>query len=424
MNAQAVALAADSAVTFGSKIKNTANKIFALSKFEPVGVMIYNNADYLGLPWETVIKAYRSVLGKRSFGTVKEYAADFLGYVCTDLAIRGAIRDEKRVQAFVSRVFVLIREDAMRQIAKEIAETGAVSKERIRELLRESIKEHDAENRKKSSVDEHDAQFSPLHITAAIDAVFGQLPLEDEDRTLLADLAAFVLRHRQFADFSGLVVAGFGRDQLFPALESYIVKTMADESVITESDLSLSITVTDKAYIVPFAQSEVVATIMDGVDPRYQQLVDELITEILREYPEEVLKEATSLSKEERVLLLDKFRASTATVADEHLSRLHAIRQQNFSGPITAVVRALPKDELAAMAETFVNLTSFKRKISLDRETVGGPIDVAVISRGDGLVWIKRKHYFDPRLNPHFFDLYYSKERYVQEHNQENASDR
>jgi hypothetical protein len=63
------------------------------------------------------------------------------------------------------------------------------------------------------------------------------------------------------------------------------------------------------------------------------------------------------------------------------------------------------------MAEALVNLTSFKRKISLEAETVGGPIDVAVISKGDGLVWIKRKHYFEPKLNPQFFDLYYWRER-------------
>ncbi len=40
-------------------------------------------------------------------------------------------------------------------------------------------------------------------------------------------------------------------------------------------------------------------------------------------------------------------------------------------------------------------------------ETVGGPIDVVVISKGDGFVWIKRKHYFKPELNPHFFSNYY-----------------
>jgi hypothetical protein len=28
---------------------------------------------------------------------------------------------------------------------------------------------------------------------------------------------------------------------------------------------------------------------------------------------------------------------------------------------------------------------------------------VAVISKNDGFIWIKRKHYFDPKLNPRFF---------------------
>ena len=64
-------------------------------------------------------------------------------------------------------------------------------------------------------------------------------------------------------------------------------------------------------------------------------------------------------------------------------------------------------DELAAMAESLVTLTSFKRRISMEKETVGGPVDVAVISKGDGFIWIKRKHYFDPRLNPGFIAKYY-----------------
>ena len=47
-----------------------------------------------------------------------------------------------------------------------------------------------------------------------------------------------------------------------------------------------------------------------------------------------------------------------------------------------------------------VSLTALKRRVSLEEETVGGPIDVAVVvSKGDGLIWIRRKHYFDPALN-------------------------
>lgn len=41
------------------------------------------------------------------------------------------------------------------------------------------------------------------------------------------------------------------------------------------------------------------------------------------------------------------------------------------------------------MAESLVNLSAFKLKISDSYETVGGPIDVAIISKTDGFVWIK-----------------------------------
>jgi hypothetical protein len=54
-----------------------------------------------------------------------------------------------------------------------------------------------------------------------------------------------------------------------------------------------------------------------------------------------------------------------------------------------------------------VSLTSFKQKVSMDTETVGGAVDVAVISKGDGFIWIKRKHYFKPELNARFFANYF-----------------
>jgi hypothetical protein len=61
------------------------------------------------------------------------------------------------------------------------------------------------------------------------------------------------------------------------------------------------------------------------------------------------------------------------------------------------------------MAESLVSLTSFKRKVSTQTETVGGPVDVAVISKGDGFVWMHRKHYFKSEYNPQFKANYYMK---------------
>lgn len=76
--------------------------------------------------------------------------------------------------------------------------------------------------------------------------------------------------------------------------------------------------------------------------------------------------------------------------------------------PVVSTVLSLPKNELAEMAETLVNLTSFRQRVSPDAETVGGPVDVAVISRGDGFIWIKRKHYFQAELNHQFFNNYFN----------------
>jgi hypothetical protein len=89
------------------------------------------------------------------------------------------------------------------------------------------------------------------------------------------------------------------------------------------------------------------------------------------------------------------------------IKNLDTLRRENYTNSIINIVSVLPKDELAAMAESLVNLTSFKRRVSSEEETVGGPIDVAVISKDDGFIWIKRKHYFDPELNHQFFSNYY-----------------
>jgi hypothetical protein len=67
------------------------------------------------------------------------------------------------------------------------------------------------------------------------------------------------------------------------------------------------------------------------------------------------------------------------------------------------MILLMPKQELAFLAQELINLTSVKRKFSSGIESVGGPIDVAVISRIDGFVWVRRKHYFEPNLNPRYF---------------------
>lgn len=97
-------------------------------------------------------------------------------------------------------------------------------------------------------------------------------------------------------------------------------------------------------------------------------------------------------------------RDQSGTAITAMLEKLKRHRYENHYAPIHAALVHLPKDELSNVAESLVNLNSFQKKVSMDDETVGGPIDVAVISKGDGLIWIKRKHYFSRELNEHYFN--------------------
>ena len=91
---------------------------------------------------------------------------------------------------------------------------------------------------------------------------------------------------------------------------------------------------------------------------------------------------------------------------DGALRALDHKKTTDYIMPVLQATGFLNKAELAAMAETLVNLVSFRKQVTMEAETVGGPIDVAVISKGDGFVWIKRKHYFPAELNHQFFANY------------------
>lgn len=65
---------------------------------------------------------------------------------------------------------------------------------------------------------------------------------------------------------------------------------------------------------------------------------------------------------------------------------------ERHEGPFMSAVAALPRQDLAKMAEALVSLTAFVMRMSVDQhETVAEPIDVAILSKGDGFLWGKHK---------------------------------
>jgi hypothetical protein len=122
---------------------------------------------------------------------------------------------------------------------------------------------------------------------------------------------------------------------------------------------------------------------------------------------EEVLREHTHLSTDEREVASAMLRRRINEGIEDFRKESLEFSTEEFRIPVLEVLRTAPKETLADLAESLVSITSLRLRVSGDAETVGGPVDVALISKGDGFIWVKRKHYFDAELNPHFTRNYF-----------------
>jgi hypothetical protein len=416
MNEEAIALAADSAVS-GPKIFTSANKIFALSKYHPVGVMVFASAQFLNVPWETIIKQYRRELGDRAFPTLEDHAEHFLGYFNGPSKLFPPDAQERSMVTVTEALCRAVLLDADPRLEERAAGgeeiTNVIVVEEIERSISEQFERWKAAGRRSEVPKQYRSTIRSKYgsqIDETISRVTDSAGLSDQAKKLLAravpwylDCSDFLWRN-QFN--SGIVIAGFGADDVFPRLQRFQFQTIAANRLKFERAEDTQVGHDNPAIINAFAQDREVRTFMDGVDPKIAGFLKDWwpmkIFEVVGEVGDHL-----GMDEDAKTKLLEGMAQRCFGVLQDYEKELLDFQWEQNINPILSIVAMLPKDELAAMAESLVNLASFKRRVADEEETVGGPIDVAVISRGDGFIWIKRKHYFDPKLNPQFLANYY-----------------
>lgn len=429
MNREAIALAADSAETvFGRKVFRSAEKLFAFADKKPIGMMMYGDASISGVPWETVIKRYREKFGNRSFKTLEEYGNDFIQFL--ERNENGLIPDSAQEKYMSDRV-----EECLKSIVENINEEvevvfrgkGKVTEQRVKRIAAGVVdgyyKEIDAIDMYPAIPADYDGQIRNRYndkIESIIKEIFEEFPVLDIKEKLKA-IAVNLFTHdirkieSSGIDYldeyeptysSGIVIAGFGDNDTFPTVVTYEIEGMLLNHLkyVKMEDKSKTVTLEQPAEIIPFAQIDMVEQFMYGVDNRFDWYIITVALEMFEKTCYQNIKNDRRLAKEDKKRIHKKFSKRIKSLADGIMETAIEFQFTNHYWPIMRVLSILPKDELATMAETLVNLTTFKRRVSTSRETAGGPIDVAVVSRGDGFVWVKRKRYFPTELNPGHID--------------------
>ena len=364
--------------------------------------MIFDDADVLGVPWELVIKEFRADLGTKSFNDVAGYASEFFSFISDS----GHFFPENiQKDAFLNAA----RTAALRAIFAPRHAEDADSHAKA-----DAVKAHLIELRSdldKQSVHSHlnDNQFNEVRAKWLEELIASLSKMRDgcddcmpDDPTELAELAELGMlsvfkKPQETLSTTGLVFAGFGDHDVFPSIIEYQSCGIVAGSHVANEVSRMAIEHDLPGWISAFAQTsmsdtftigisqDVFSAVMSSVGPALTDLVDQVAAALGRD--------VSDLSDREALI-----ETTRNAIGEAVLKRA----REEHSFPLRRVLGVLPVDEMAELAETLINLQSLKEKVTKPSESVGGPVDVAIITRSEGMVWVKRKHFFDPAINSRY----------------------
>lgn len=399
LNRNGVGIAADSTATVagtGRKTYFTVDKLFELSAAEPVAAMIYGSSVVGPFPWETLIKEYRSELS-RSHPTVSDYTRDFLEYLKDKMKCMSVEDRNAHFLTMIRAEFELLRDIIFADIVEAIGQEKTLNVDNVRQIVSDAIRCRlstvaqfsNVANTTPGSIELKVAEV-PEYIDRKTDELLRWVIFDSKERArALTDFRAMMVnlilaslsKAAGHPGSSGLVVVGFGDEELLPALAHFRVDGVIDDGLRVSEIEERRIDSDNPVHILPYGQTEVVYSFIEGVHPGYKDAIFNSLSTFVDQLQNSCGRDSD----------LGKYCTNFYDMLVENADRY--VLDHHYR-PVERVAESLPRDELAEMAEALVELTSFTRRFTPGVETVGGPIDVAVITRGDGLVWVNQKNHF------------------------------
>lgn len=374
--------------------------------------MIYNNAEIMSTPWETVISLYREQMGGRTLDTVDAYGHDFMEFLSGNPDLFPADHQDTEFFKTVAVVMTLVAEDFDEQIHYFRKENGDKVRDHISAIFEFVVREMhtsyqqypDGSPRSDLScfpkgMDEQVRRRYSGEIDQLIDSLLGSLKAEhsalsvsDETKNRLREIAVnSATRDAFFENYTGIVVAGFGARGQFPAMRSYLTSSLVLGILKRKQDRGNDMSADAGPVVETFAQDRMIRTFLTGMDPylmrfMYGQTLDlsvGLVSDVIRRIP--------NITDSDRQAMFDDYSRNTLGFAiREFFGSIESYQQAVHTRPIYRAVGVLPKKELGETAAALINLNSFQQKVMNSIETVGGPVDVAVITRNNGLEMMKQ----------------------------------
>lgn len=390
MNHNAVVLAADSAATLDKKVFLT-DKIFRISETQPIGLMMYNNINIARVSVDQIAKTFRNKFGKRSFATIEECAKTFIDFLEHHYLSRLTDEDSqlftKRMFDFAIKIAVSEPNNSDRTFETIIVE--ASKRNKIKDLLRkcENLK---VEVEKQDLVEKMSVQYlagfrHSVHAILQEIADTNGIKISNSTAKSISDLLISWITHKtRTRHHTGLVFCGYGEDEIHPSYTQITVDGSQRDSIRWWEQTSESISLNNRSAVNAFGQTGSVVQLITGMS-----------SGVL----EEIERNFGNMHQANQLVVKDE---NGTEVGLSNLNEVFRKARAKMFKEYTDNLAPMPKEELAVVAQAAIDLSSITKKMENDVDSVGGPTDVAIITKCDGFIWKKRKHYFDYEFNRHF----------------------
>ena len=410
MNRQAVAMAADSAVTISGpqylKTYQSVDKLFPLVDGQPIAVMIYNNAEIMSTPWETVISLYREQSRGRPLDTVQDYAEDFMNFLSGNPDLFPPDHQDTEFFKLLAVVYSVIAEDFDHQVRKFEESNSGRLKDHVSAIFEFVVGQlHNDYHRYPDDTSRGDLPCFPSGMAeqvrrryggeidqimesmlAAIRQDYGAFGISETTKERLRDIGALAAtRDAFFEHYTGVVFAGFGAKDKFPAMRSYLTSSVILGILKRKQDRIADMTSDGGPVVQPFAQDRMIRTFLTGMDQYLRQFMYGETLNLSMSLVTDVIGRAPLSDSQRQALFQDYSQNNMSHALREFFKSIDGYQYAVHTRPIYRAIGSLPKRELGETASSLIKLNSFQQKVMNSVGTVGGPIDVAVITRNGGL---------------------------------------
>lgn len=391
-NGHGIAIASDSAVTMGRRTFETSEKIYPLPLPHRLAVMHSGAVMFHGLPYGTVINEWIKSLGDVQLRSVGLYQESFVSWLldnykhwttatALDTDILWAFRqDMNRIWERLHQLEDPMDADSVTKVwqselqAAEAFDRGNPQDRPIAERIFARLWPKDT----------HDGR----NLEELYEQYFDDVARSDEIDSLARNYMITSIERRypnSEQSYSQLVFVGYGSTEMTPNLYSCAffgaLPEWLYEQVLNRNEARR---VGYGLYLInPFGQFDAIDLVFRGFDLRFIQATKSAVTKAFEGESEFEISDDDPR--------LDYMNKLPGVIEDSFYDFSESTRLQGLRRSIAG----MPLATLARTAKSLIEVQRLSLDIAGELQTVGGSVDVGVVTLKDGFQWIRQKEFGD-----------------------------